>query len=267
MAKLLELQGKVNDAMDKSAQKSFILAANTEVEENRRKALVKTLNDFNKQSGMDIELGEIKNLQDLQNIIGLDKIVLKTDEQREKAKELAAELFNLNMIQESGSISNAKATNLRRSALSQLAGSFAQLNASSKTAAVLAIRLDQLRAIASAYASFGVYMKQVPPRPGLAAAALAQGLANAAIIEEQGQKARAAVTGADFVTQGFTRMEVGEEGAERVQVTPLGFHSRAGAGGMRDVTVNINGNVIGTDEFVRDVLMPSIEDSIDRNLA
>ena len=36
---------------------------------------------------------------------------------------------------------------------------------------------------------------------------------------------------------------------------------------MRDVTVNINGNVIGTDEFVRDVLMPSIEDSIDRNLA
>ena len=253
--------------MDKSAQKSFILAANTEVEETRRKALVKTLTDFNKQSGMDIELGEIKNLQDLQNIISADQMVLKTDEQRQKAKELAAELFNLNMIQETGSISNAKATQLRISALSQLAGSFAQLNEGSKSASLISLRLQQIEAVASAYNAQNRYLEMKPPRPVLGKLALAQGLANAALIEKQASKARAAATGADFVTQGFTRMTVGEEGAERVQVTPLGMNSRAAAGGMRDITVNINGNVAGTNEFVRDVLIPSIEDTIDRNLA
>ena len=267
LARLLELQGKVNDVMDKSAQKSFILAANTEVEETRRKALVKTLTDFNKQSGMDIELGEIKNLQDLQNIISADQMVLKTDEQRQKAKELAAELFNLNMIQETGSISNAKATQLRISALSQLAGSFAQLNEGSKSASLISLRLQQIEAVASAYNAQNRYLEMKPPRPVLGKLALAQGLANAALIEKQASKARAAATGADFVTQGFTRMTVGEEGAERVQVTPLGMNSRAAAGGMRDITVNINGNVAGTNEFVRDVLIPSIEDTIDRNLA
>ena len=91
---------------------------------------------------------------------------------------------------------------------------------------------------------------------------------NAALIEKQASKARSAAMGADFVTQGFTRMTVGEEGAERVQVTPLGANSRASVGGgTRPITVNINGNVAGTNEFVRDVLIPSIEDTIDRNLA
>ena len=32
-------------------------------------------------------------------------------------------------------------------------------------------------------------------------------------------------------------------------------------------TVNIQGNVLGTEEFVRDTLIPSLEDSLGRNLA
>lgn len=266
-AKFLELQARVNDIMDKSAQKSFILSANTEVEENRRKALTKTLSEFNKQSGLDIELGDIQNLQDLQTAIGKEKVVLGTEKEREEAKKLAEDIMNLNLVQEMGSISNAKANQLRLQSMADLGGMFAQLNAGSKSSAIISLRLTQLQAIASAYEAFNNYNAMKPPRPGLAALALGKGLANAAIIEKQAGKARAAATGADFVTQGFTRMTVGEEGAERVQVTPLGGNSRASVGGSSDITVNINGNVVGTNEFVRDVLIPSIADTLDRNLA
>ncbi len=265
--KYLELLAKETTALDKLNQKRFILASNTKVEENQRKALVKTIGELNKQSGLQIELGDIKNFQDLQNeIVTQDKLKLN-EEEIKKALELAQALFDLNMITATGSISNQKANELRLQSMADLGNAFAQLNAGSKSAALVAIRLDQIKAVANAYGAFGQYMDQDPPRPGLAALALAKGLANAAIIEKQAGKARAAATGADFVTQGFTRMEVGEAGAERVQVTPLGMNSRAGAGGMRDITVNINGNVAGTNEFVRDVLIPSIEDTIDRNLA
>jgi hypothetical protein len=266
-AKYLELISKEAIAIDKLNQKQFILASNTQTEETQRKALVKTLGEVNKQSGLQIELGEIRSIQDLQNAIATQEKLALNDEEIQKAQDLAATLFNLNMIQESGSISNAKATQLRISALSQLAGSFAQLNEGSKSASLISLRLQQIEAVASAYNAQNRFLEMKPPRPVLGRLALAQGLANAALIEKQASKARAAATGADFVTQGFTRMTVGEEGAERVQVTPLGGNNRAGSGGMRDITVNINGNVAGTNEFVRDVLIPSIEDTIDRNLA
>ena len=129
------------------------------------------------------------------------------------------------------------------------------------------MRLSQIQAVADAYGSFNRYMNMSPPRPGLASLALAQGLANASTIEKQAGKVRGAEIGADFVTQGFTRMEVGEAGAERVQVTPLGMNSRAGAGGMRNIEINLNGNVVGTEEFLRDELIPAIENSLERNLA
>jgi len=266
-AKYLELISKEAIAIDKLNQKQFILASNTQTEETQRKALVKTLGEVNKQSGLQIELGEIRSIQDLQNAIATQEKLALNDEEIQKAQDLAATLFNLNMIQESGSISNAKATQLRISALSQLAGSFAQLNEGSKSASLISLRLQQIEAVASAYNAQNRFLEMKPPRPVLGRLALAQGLANAALIEKQASKARAAATGADFVTQGFTRMTVGEEGAERVQVTPLGGNNRAGSGGMRDITVNINGNIAGTNEFVRDVLIPSIEDTIDRNLA
>ena len=264
---MFPLLAKETSAIDKLNKKRFILASNTKTEENQRKALVKTIGEVNKQSGLQIELGEIKNIQDLQNaILTQDKLSLN-EQEIEKAIELAQKLFDLNMITQTGSISNAKANELRLESMSDLAGSFAQLNAGSKSAALVAIRLDQIKAVANAYGAFGQYMDQDPPRPGLATAALAKGLANAALIEKQASKARAAATGADFVTQGFTRMTVGEEGAERVQVTPLGGNNRASVGGSSDITVNINGNVVGTNEFVRDVLIPSIADTLDRNLA
>jgi len=264
-AKYLELVAKETTALDKLNQKRFILASNTKVEENERKALVKTIGELNKQSGLQIELGDIKNFQDLQNAIRTQDKLAMNDEEIRKSLDLAKALFDLNMITETGAISNAKANELRLQSMVDIGNAFSQINAGNKSAAVVAIRLAQIKAIADAYAAFNEF--QSKGRLGLASLSLAKGLANAALIEKQASKARSAATGADFVTQGFTRMTVGEEGAERVQVTPLGNNNRAAAGGMRNITVNIEGSVIGTDEFVRDVLIPSIDESIDRNLA
>ena len=42
---------------------------------------------------------------------------------------------------------------------------------------------------------------------------------------------------------------------------------RGAGGGDSSVTINLNGNVLGTDEFVRDTLIPQIENAVGRNLA
>jgi len=72
----------------------------------------------------------------------------------------------------------------------------------------------------------------------------------------------AAQYGADFVTDGPQMMMVGEgNGPERVQVTPLVDPNLDGpqGGGM---TINIQGSVIGTEQFTEDVLMPQIEEGL-----
>ena len=57
-------------------------------------------------------------------------------------------------------------------------------------------------------------------------------------------------------------------GKEHVQVTPLGNNrTSGGGGGSRSVNINIGGNILGTQEFVRDTLIPEIENTIERNLA
>ena len=85
---------------------------------------------------------------------------------------------------------------------------------------------------------------------------------------EQISAAREAAIGADFITQGRQTLVVGDNpsGRERVQVTPLGNAGGGGATGS-GVVVNINGNILGTDEFVRDTLIPRLEDGLGRNLA
>jgi len=73
---------------------------------------------------------------------------------------------------------------------------------------------------------------------------------------------KAAQYGADFVTDGPQMMMVGEgNGPERVQVTPLVDPNLDGpqGGGM---TINIQGSVIGTEQFTEDVLMPQIEEGL-----
>ena len=97
---------------------------------------------------------------------------------------------------------------------------------------------------------------------------LATGMMKVAQFKEQISAAREAAIGADFITQGRQTLVVGDNpsGRERVQVTPLGNAGGGGATGS-GVVVNINGNILGTDEFVRDTLIPRLEDSLGRNLA
>ncbi len=103
---------------------------------------------------------------------------------------------------------------------------------------------------------------------GKAFSVFAAGMAKVAQIKGQLDAARKAAIGADFVTQGKQMIMVGDNptGRERVQVTPLG-NSGGSPGGDSSVTINLNGNILGTDEFVRDTLIPEIENAVGRNLA
>jgi hypothetical protein len=239
---------------------NILLESGTSSQTTNNKALFKTMQEIERITGQDIVLNADKIAQ-----LGLHATMVEglTD----KEKELFNTRLALNEQTIAGSISDEKALQLRTAALAQFGSTLAGLRPESKGFALLSVRLSQIQAVADAYGSFNRYMNMSPPRPGLASLALAQGLANAATIEKQAGKVRGAEIGADFVTQGFTRMEVGEAGAERVQVTPLGMNSRAGAGGMRNIEVNLNGNVVGTEEFLRDELIPAIENSLERNLA
>ena len=65
----------------------------------------------------------------------------------------------------------------------------------------------------------------------------------------------------------FIRVGDNPGGRERVDITPLSSPDFGDASGSGSINVNIMGNVIGTQEFVRDNLLPEIENSIKRNLA
>jgi len=99
------------------------------------------------------------------------------------------------------------------------------------------------------------------------AALMASSAAQIALVSKQ--EAPAFARGGSFVTGGEQFIRVGDNpgGRERVDITPLSSPDFGDAGGGTGVTVNIMGNVIGTQEFVRDNLLPEIENSIKRNLA
>ena len=99
------------------------------------------------------------------------------------------------------------------------------------------------------------------------AALMASSAAQIALVSKQ--QAPAFARGGSFTTQGEQFIKVGDNsgGRERVDITPLSSPDFGDAGGGGSINVNIMGNVIGTQEFVRDNLLPEIEDSIRRNLA
>ena len=114
---------------------------------------------------------------------------------------------------------------------------------------------------AAAQAQFKKFSQTYPAPLGqilgaaAAGAAISSGLANVASIKQ-------AQYGADFVTSGPELMMVGEgSGPERVQVTPLVDENIDGpqGGGM---TINVQGSVIGTEEFVESVLLDQIKEGL-----
>ena len=71
-------------------------------------------------------------------------------------------------------------------------------------------------------------------------------------------------TGANFITDGPTAMIVGDNpsGEELVQVTPLGGDPNEFGPQGGGITLNIQGSVIGTEEFTEDVLIPQIKEGL-----
>jgi len=239
-------------------KQNILLGSATKQQEVNNKALFKTMTEIERTTGQDIVLSAEKIEQ-----LGLHGAMVAnlTEEERK--------LFNMRLALNeqtiAGSISDKDAMMMRIGAISQFGQSIAQLAPKNRAFAKMSLRLQQIEAVSAAFLAFNRYNAMKPPRPGLAAIALGQGLANAAMIEKQSRKA---ATGADFITQGRQTLTVGDNptGRERVQVTPLG-NTGGGGGANSSVTINLNGNILGSEEFVRDELIPQIENAVGRNLA
>ena len=141
------------------------------------------------------------------------------------------------------------------------------------TASKLKDMADELKGVATA--AFAVGNKVGGKRAAAGAAALrvqrglviASGAAQAGLLA--GQQPPQFARGGSFITDGQQSITVGDNpgGRERVDITPLSTPDFGDAGGSSSINVNIMGNVIGTQEFVRDNLLPEIENTIKRNLA
>ncbi len=144
---------------------------------------------------------------------------------------------------------------------------------SMETASNIKDMRDELVALATALGASGNVLGAKKASAGAAAltaqrgAVIASGAAQAGLIA--GQKPPAFARGGSFITGGEQFIKVGDNsgGRERVDITPLSSPDFGDAGGGSSINVNIMGNVIGTQEFVRDNLLPEIENTIKRNLA
>ena len=127
-----------------------------------------------------------------------------------------------------------------------------------KAAAIAQTTYDTYR---SAETLFLKYSEAYPPPTGEILGGISAALAVTAGLARV-QQIRKAQYGADFVTDGPQMMMVGEgSGPERVQVTPLQDPNIDGPQGQ-GMTINIQGSVIGTEEFTENTLLPQIREGI-----
>jgi len=156
---------------------------------------------------------------------------------------------------------------LQMQGLATLGKALQQFGSKSKALTIVAIRLQQIAAVADAWSAFGNYNDD--QKPLQAWAALAAGLMAAGNIEKQLGKAKSAAFGTDFIADSPQFIRVGDnpQMKERVTVTPIGSPNVRGNSGGSEVVINLNGNILGTEEFVRDTLIPQLENSLGRNLA
>ena len=257
------LMARIKTQTSSLAEKQAFLNQTTLFGELEHKSYVKTLSDFNKATEQNIRFTEARTMAELEAFINR---TFQNEEERERLLEMIRLQKELNDTVVSGMITDKEARQQQIAGLTKFGQTLASLKPENKSFALLGVRLAQIQAVADAYAAFNAYIAK--ERPGLAAMALAQGLANAAVIEKQMAKVKSAALGANFVTQGEQFLRVGDNpsGREHVQVTPLGNSGTSG-GGSRSVSINIGGNILGTQEFVRDTLIPEIENTIERNLA
>ena len=147
------------------------------------------------------------------------------------------------------------------------------IQSSISTASAIKDQSDKLIALSIAAAAQGRSRAATKLAAGASALKVQRGLVIASGAAQAGllasQQAPAFARGGSFVTGGEQFIKVGDNagGRERVDITPLSSPDFGDAGGGGSINVNIMGNVIGTQEFVRDNLLPEIENTIKRNLA
>lgn len=136
-----------------------------------------------------------------------------------------------------------------------LAGGLSKLNQSSKGAAKVSQRLAQTEALISAYVGYNKALAAgAPPFNFISAAGvLAAGLANVVTIESQ-----------KFAKGGIVQGDPSKGDSVPIMATAgeliLNEAQQANlANSMSGVTINIAGNIIGEESFVRDTLIPEIE--------
>lgn len=145
--------------------------------------------------------------------------------------------------------------------------------ATQRNIAEISLLLTRLKGAEKYYMGTGQFALAANARAQMAGLASQIGFSKAAAAAQIGvisaQQAPAFARGGSFVTNGEQFIKVGDNagGRERVDITPISSPAFGDAGGGNGITVNIMGNVIGTQEFVRDNLLPEIENSIRRNLA
>jgi len=255
---------RLGEATGALAAKQLLLSSTTLAGENENKAFIKTLGQFNKATEENISVTQVKSMADLEAYVQKH---FQNNQEKQDMFAIAQEQHKLNQLNANGAMSDRKAREERQKGMFELAEGLKGLIGDNKTAALVGIRISQAQAIADAYAAFNKYNAAM--RPGLAKFALVRGLINAAAIEKQQGKVSSAAFGADFIADSPQFVKVGDnpQMRERVTVTPIGSPNVRGSGGASEVVINLNGNILGTQEFVRDTLIPQLEDSLGRNLA
>ncbi len=156
-------------------------------------------------------------------------------------------------------------------AFSEALGQTSQLLATTagrnKNQQISAMRLSQLSAVASIASGIAKGFEQGGVLGFLTGASIASaGAVQIATIQQaigEAMSLKTAETGFEGVVTKPTLFLTGENNKpEQVSVTPLG-----GQAGGSGININIQGNMIGNEEFVRDVLIPEMSNARNQNLA
>ncbi len=108
------------------------------------------------------------------------------------------------------------------------------------------------------------YVAALDRSPAFAAFVAALGFAQVSAIAAQ--PAPRFATGGSFITSGAQNLVVGEQGAERVTIQPLGGRrAQQGSNGSQVININVSAPLV--DETILDVIIPKIEEAGKLNLA
>ena len=260
---LSELLTPANEALDRLAMLSLNGATLTKEQARANKEWLATMREIKAELGIQAAMrGEMRIIQTDENFLIAESIEL-FEEQAEVVNDLkfnfddlttASDLYIDSMVgaivhgqsMKDSLISASKALTV------QLISDFIKrkIAASTTLAATTAETIAAAHAIGLAWATPAALAATATA----GVSAVSGGTALAATVA--GANAIAAFAeGGDFVTSGPQIIMVGEEGRERVQVTPL---EGPNINGPQGNTFIFNGDIIGSDEYMENNLIPAI---------